>query len=170
MNSHGPLLRRCNARKSPSLVCRSHAHLLIARLNAPHIGLDPDLEEMRHLPGGMVELAVLHPPARTHALHIARRNALHVAHAVTVRQFTGEHVADDFHVTVPVGAKPGARRDAVLVDHPQVAPPHVVRVVVAGEGKTVERLEPAVVRVAAILGTSEGDHANLLNKSERQQA
>jgi hypothetical protein len=44
-----------------------------------------------------------------------------------------------------------ARRHAVFVDHAEVAPAHVRRVVVAGERERVVTLEPAVVRVAAVV-------------------
>jgi hypothetical protein len=48
---------------------------------------------------------------------------LAVAHAVLVRQRAVEHVADDLHVAVAVGAEAGAGGDAVLVDDAQVAQP-----------------------------------------------
>ena len=124
--------------------------MLVARGNAAHIGLNPYLEEMRGGVGRVVELAVLHAAARAHALHVARRNAFDVAHAVFVRQVARHHVADDFHVAVAVRAKAHARRNAVFVDDAQIAPAHVRRVVVAGKRKAVERLEPAVVGVAAL--------------------
>ena len=101
---------------------------------------------------GVVELAVLHASARAHALHIAWRYAFHVAHVVFVCQIARQHIADDFHVAVAVGAKTRAWRDAVLVDHPQVAPAHERRVVIARKGKTVKGFEPAMVGVAPVTG------------------
>jgi len=88
---------------------------------------------MRLLALGMVELAVSHPAASTHALHIAGRDALDIAHAVLVRQIARQHVTDDFHVAVAVGAKTRSRRNAVFVDHPQVAPSHMGRIKVIGK-------------------------------------
>ena len=82
-----------------------------------------------------------------------------VAHAVLVRQRAFEHVADDLHVAVAVGAEAGAGGDAVLVDDAQVAEAHVARVVVVGEREAVVALEPAVVGVAAVGGFAQGDHA-----------
>jgi len=105
--------------------------LLVARWNALHVGFNPNLEKMRGLLWRVVELTVHHAAARTHSLHIAGGNALDVAHAVFVRQLTGEHIADDFHVAVTVRAKTCARRDAVFVDDAQIAPTHVGRVVIA---------------------------------------
>jgi hypothetical protein len=148
----------------PGAACRAsrlrQTLLLVAGLDAGHVRLDPDLQEVRGLVLGVVELAVLHAAARAHALHVAGRNALDVAQRVLVRQFAGQHVADDLHVAVAVRAEAGAGGDAVFVDHAQVAEAHVLRVVVAGEGKAVERLEPAVVGIAAVLGFAQGQHVN----------
>ncbi|MCY1542112.1 hypothetical protein D9M68_778390 [compost metagenome] len=106
---------------------------------------------MRGLVGLVVELAVHHATAGAHALHVARRNGFDVAHAVLVREFAREHVADDLHVPVAVGAEAGAGRHAVFVDHPQVAEAHVGRIVVPREGKAVERAQPAMVGITAFL-------------------
>jgi hypothetical protein len=48
-------------------------------------------------------------------------------------KLTRNHIADDFHVAVAMGAKTGARRNAVFIDDPQVAPAHVRRVVITGK-------------------------------------
>ena len=88
---------------------------------------------MRFLPLGVVELAVLDATTGAHALHIAGGNAFDIADAVLVRQIARHHIADDFHVLVAVGAKAGFGRDAVFVDHAQIAPTHVRGVVVAGK-------------------------------------
>ena len=105
--------------------------MLIARRDAGHIRLNPDLQKVRGLAFGVVELAVLHTGACAHALHVARRNAAGVAHAVFVRQLTAYHVADDFHVAVAVGAKTPASGHAVFIHDAQVAEAHVGCVVVA---------------------------------------
>jgi len=88
---------------------------------------------MRGLLGRMIELAVHHATAGAHALHITRGDAFDVAHAVLVRQFTAQHIADDFHIAVTMGAKPAAGSDAVFVDDAQIAPPHVRRVVITSK-------------------------------------
>src|SRR5205807_5237133 len=74
-----------------------------------------------------------------------------VTHGVLVRELALEDVADDLHVTVAVGAEARARLHAILVDHAQWAVAHVPRVVIAGEGEAVERAQPAVVGVAALV-------------------
>src|SRR5437660_1506296 len=106
----------------------------------------------------MVELAVHDASTSTHSLHIAGWNALHVAHAVLMGEFAREHVADDFHVAVTVLAEAGPRRHAVFVDYPQVAPAHVGRVVIASKRERVVALEPAMIRVAAVLRFAQSEH------------
>jgi len=152
------LLGRSHQRQLASLGRLGHGFLLIAGGNAAHVRFDPDLQEMRLLAFGVVELAVAHAAAGAHALHISGRDALDVAHAVLVGQIAREHVADDLHVTVAVRAKTGTRGDAVFVDHAQVAPTHVLRVKVLGERKAVKALEPAMVGQAPVFGFAEGQH------------
>ena len=108
-----------------------HGLLLIARLNAEHIGLNPYLKEVSGQSLGMIELAVHHTFACAHALHIAWGNALDVAHVVLVGQVARQDITDDFHVLVTMGAKARTGRNAVFVDHAQVAPTHEGRVVIA---------------------------------------
>ena len=81
----------------------------------------------------MVELAVHHTLASAHSLNISWWNAFDVAHAVFVRQIARQHIADDFHVLVAMGAKAGAGCNAVFVDDAQIAPTHESRVVIAGK-------------------------------------
>ena len=68
-----------------------------------------------------------------------------------VRQIARQHIADDFHVLVAMGAKTGTWGDAVFVDHPQIAPTHELRVLIARKRKTVEGLQPTVVGIASVL-------------------
>ena len=107
----------------------------------------------------VVELAVLHATASAHTLHIARGNAFDIAHAVFVRQVASQDVADDFHVAMAMRAEAGARGNAVFIDHAQIAPAHVLRVVVARKRKTVKRLEPAMVGIAAVGGFAYSQHS-----------
>ena len=126
-------VRRRHQPQRAALFRIRESFLLVLRGNAGHVGLNPYLQQMRGLALGVVEFAVLHTAARAHALHIARRNALDVAHAVLVRQLATEYVADDFHVLVAVRAKTLARRNAVFIDDAQVAKAHVRRVKITGE-------------------------------------
>ena len=99
----------------------------------------------------MVELAVAYTRACTHALYVPGRNGFHIAHAVLVGQFAAQHITDDFHVLVTVGAKSGTRGDTVFVDDTQIAPTHVGRVVVTRKRKTVVGLQPTVVCPSPVL-------------------
>ncbi|EFK96889.1 hypothetical protein LDC_1093, partial [sediment metagenome] len=106
--------------------------LLVAWRDASLRRLDPDLQEVRGAVGGMVELAVLHAGAGAHALHVAGADDARVgrtrgaiAHAVLVGERAVEHVADDLHFAVAMGAEAGAGCDAVFVDDAQVAHTHV---------------------------------------------
>ena len=101
--------------------------------------------------GVVVELRVTHTRARAHALHIPGGNAFDIAHVVLVGQIARQHIADDLHVLVAVGAKTSARRDPVFVDHPQITPAHELWVLVARKRKTVKRLQPTVVGVASFV-------------------
>ena len=155
-------VRRGHQAQRAALLRRGKGLLLVAGRDAGHVRLDPDLEEMGRVLRGMVELAVQHAIAGAHALHVAGRNGTAVAHVVLVRQLTRQHVADDLHVAVAVGAEAGAGSDAVFVDDAQIAQAHELRVVVTGKGETVEGLEPAVVGVAAVLRFAKGQHDVLL--------
>ena len=113
---------------------------------------------MRGLARCVVVLAVHHARAGAHALHLSRRDGLLIAHAVLVREPAFEHVADDLHVLVAMGAKARARGDMVFIDHAQVAKAHVARIVIARKREAVVRAQPAVVCMAAFAGFAQGDH------------
>ena len=78
-----------------------------------------------------------------------------------MRELPREHVADDLHVAVAVGAEARARLHAVLVDHAQRAELDVLGIEVIGEREAVLRLEPAVVGVAALVAASDLVHGYL---------
>ena len=69
------------------------------------------------------------PRASGQPLDIARADRRAVAHRILVSQRPVEHVTDDLHVAVTVGAEALSRLHAVLVDDAQRAPSHVPRVV-----------------------------------------
>src|SRR5262245_21539043 len=100
--------------------------LLVARLEAAALGLDPDLEEVDGPVRVGVELAVLDPRARGHALHVARADHRAGAEAVAVGERAVEHDRHDLHVAVAVPAEAGARLHAIFVDHAQRAEAHVL--------------------------------------------
>ena len=153
VDAHGtmcPIGRGHQAQAPLPLLC-GKGFLLIAGRNPVLVGKNPYLQEMRGLALRVVELAVGHTGARTHALHLTRSNGDHVAHAVLVDQGTGQHIADDLHVAVAVPGKACPRGNAVLVDDTQVAKPHVTGIVVTRKREAVVRLEPAMVGIAPVL-------------------
>jgi hypothetical protein len=101
-----------------------------------------------------------HAGARAHALHVPRTDHRTVSHRVLVLQRAVEHVANDLHVAVAVGAEPHPWLHAVLVDHAQAPETHVARVVVVGEREGVEGAKPAVVGEAAFVGLANFDHVS----------
>ncbi len=130
--------------------------LLVAGYQAALCGLDPDLEEMDEVLVGCVELAVAHARARAHALHVAGVDHRPVAHGVLVREAAFEHVADDLHVAMAVGAEALASYcHAVFVDDAKRTEAHVLWVVIVGERKGVERLEPAMVGEASFCAAAD---------------
>src|SRR5690606_15772039 len=122
------------------------------------VGLDPDLQEVQRRVLRGVELAVPDAVAGAHPLQFARAEHAFAAVVVAVRQPAFEHVADDLHVGVAVRRGARARRDAILVDHPQRTPAHPRRVVVVAEGKRVAAVEPAGLDVAAFGGSAQDLH------------
>src|SRR5947208_3175541 len=98
--------------------------LLITGIDTAHVGFDPDLQEMHEVAVGGVVFAVAYARARAHALHVARADHRSGPDRVLVGETTFEHVTDDFHVAVPVGAETLARLHAVFVDDAQRPEPH----------------------------------------------
>lgn len=93
-----------------------------------------------------------HATTGTHALNFARDDRRAMANGILVRQSTLDHVTDDLHVAMAVGAEALAWLHTILVDHAQRAPVHVADIVVIGERKAVPGLQPAVLGVTAFVG------------------
>ena len=138
--------------QAAALVGGVEALFLVAGGNAAHVRLDPDLQEMGLGLAGMVELGVADAAAGAHALHIARPDHAAIADAVLVAQFAFQHIGDDFHVAVAMGAKAAAGRDTVFIDHAQRAEAHMLRIVVVGERKAVPGIQPSMVGMTALIG------------------
>ena len=104
-----------------------------------------------------------HAAAGAHALHVSRPDRGAGADGVLVRELAFEHVADDLHVAMPVGAEALARRDAIFVEHAQRPE---LDVVCSSKYSANEKLwydfEPAMVGVAAILAASGDFHGTRL--------
>src|ERR1700674_482055 len=102
--------------------------------------------------------------ARAHALHVARLDDRSIAHAILVRKRPLQHITDNFHVLVTVRAEALPWLNAILVEHPQTSEVHVFGVEIAGEGKGMEAVQPAVVSVATLIGSTNIQHAVRLSK------
>lgn len=87
--------------------------------------------------------------SRTRELHISTLEVLQVPERVFVLERASHDVGPDEELGVRVGTEAGAGGDAVFVDDAQGAEGFVLRMVVGGEGESVECVEPAVVGVAA---------------------
>lgn len=98
--------------------------------------------------------------ARTgrHALHIARANDAGVTHGVLMFERAGKKVGNNFHIAMRVHAEAFPRRDAILVDDAERAKMRVRGIVIIREGKSVIRIEPAVIEMAALVRWTFGEH------------
>ena len=119
------------------------------RRQAPLVRPRPDLQEMRLLVLIAVVLAVPDARARARELHLAALEVLDVAETVLVLERPGDDVRPDEEFSVGVRAEACGGRDAVLVDNAEGPEGCVALVVVRGEGKGMEGIEPVVVGVAA---------------------
>ena len=120
------------------------------------VRVNPDLQEMQRLIRGGIELAVSDTLAGAHQLDLAGLELAAVAHAVLVGESSFEDIAEDLHVAMGMGPKAVPGIDAIVVDHPERTEPRVRGVVVIGKGKGVMRFKPAMIGIAALVGSSEG--------------
>jgi len=95
---------------------------------------------------------------RGHALHHAGFDMPDIPLTVGMLHPAREHVGQDLHVPMSMFREPGAGRDPILVDDPQAAESHMLRVIVMGEAERVGGLQPSVVGHAAFLSLSNRDH------------
>src|SRR3546814_711999 len=132
--------------------------LLVAGCNPGVLGKNPDLQEMGHAVAVVVELRMGDAAPGAHALNLTRNDHGAIAHGILVGERALNDIADDFHVAMAMGAETLARLHAILVDHSQRPPMHVLGVVVVGEREAVPGVEPAVIGVATFMCGTQGDH------------
>src|SRR5229473_3044618 len=108
----------------------------------------------------VVELAVGDARPSGDALNIARFHHRRVPHAVLMFERATNDVTYDLKIAVRVGAETLAALHAILVDHAQTAVTHVLRVVIIRKGKGVVAVQPAVIGVAAFVGSSNLNHGS----------
>ena len=121
----------------------------VARCHVPFAREHPDLQQPQFLIGCRVDLAVRDTRAGAHHLHFARADGPAVAHAVLVGHRTGQRYGHDLHVLMRVRTESSAGGDGIVVQHPEHAEVHALRIVVVGETEGVEGLQPTVVGVSA---------------------
>jgi hypothetical protein len=80
---------------------------------------------------------------------------------IAVFELALQDVTEDLHIAVRVSTKARPRGDAVLVDDPQGTEPHVPGIVIAGEGKGVAGVKPAMIG-----GTTMGSETNLSHERD----
>jgi hypothetical protein len=98
-----------------------------------------------------IGFAVTDAGARGHELHVSVANDAAGSERVFMAQLPVQHVGEDFHVLVRMGAEAHARRDEIFIDHAQSAEAHVLRIIVIRKGKRKVGVQPAVIGVTAIL-------------------
>lgn len=125
--------------------------------------LQPDLEEVCGVFWGRIELAVSHAGARAHDLDLSGTKLPLVAHAILVRQRSGDYVAENFHVSVRVRREAATRCNMVFVDDTQRSKPHGFGIVIISEREGMSGVEPTEVRVASAGGFVERKHSASLD-------
>ncbi len=135
MDEQGPVraIRRNDEPQASTLLHRCKTLLLVARFDIALGRLDPYLQKVYGLARAWIEFAMPHAGTGAHSLHIAGFDGRSVAHRILVRQFTVQHIADDFHVAMTVRAEARSGLHAVLVDHPQGTEFHVFWIEVIGK-------------------------------------
>src|SRR5205823_2643845 len=98
------------------------------------------------------------PGSGADALHVAGPHRCFGAEAVFMLQRPGNHVRNDLHIPVGMGSETLPAHHAVLIENSQGMELRMFRIEIIGEGKCVVRIEPAVVRVAAIFRPANRNH------------
>ena len=102
-----------------------------------------------------------HPGAGAHPLQVAGPDHSAAAGRVLVLERAGEHAGEDLHVAVRVRAESLGGLDGIVVDHPQRAEAHLIRVVMLPERKGVSGIEPSGAGVKSFAGLAQRDHRML---------
>src|SRR4051794_21514945 len=122
---------------------------------------------MHRFAGRVIELTMLHAPARGHMLHIAGPHHRAVAETILMLQRSRQDVGDDFHVPVRMLAEAVAAVHPVVVDHPETPESHVLGIIIIRKRERVISVEPAMVGVTAVFGFSDVDHSLSLSRGGR---
>lgn len=164
MDGHGTVTAVARSRQ-PEFVCLARVRkflLFIAGINPFALRAYPDLEQVSRSVRGMIEFAVRDSAAGAHTLDFTGHNHGAVSHAVLMRQRALQDVGDDFHVLMVMGRESLPGRYPVFIDNAKSPETHMRGVPVFGKGKSVVSLKPAVVKMAAVLGFPDLNHALIL--------
>src|SRR5690242_19767442 len=101
---------------------------------------------------GSIEFTMLYLRAGTHALHTARADDRTGTHAILVRERSFQHITDDLHITVAMGAKTAAGLDGIIIDDAQCSELDVFGIMIIRERKTVAGIQSAVIGMAPLPG------------------
>src|ERR1700691_4539629 len=113
---------------------------------------------MSRILGGWIEFAVQDARTRRHVLQLTWTDHRACTHVVAVFQRSVQNPRQDFHVAMRMHAKPLSGRDDILMQHPQGAELHVLRVVILIERKCESGIQPRQLVVAALVTRSDLNH------------
>src|SRR5436190_21684829 len=105
-----------------------------------------------------IEFAMRHACTCTHPLHFTRPDDGAGSHTVFVLERAFENVSNDLHISMRMGSKALCRSNGVFINDAQCAKTHVRWVVIPIERKRVIGIEPAMVKMAAVISLTHFDH------------
>ena len=156
----------CNRSESPTRLCGSESSLLVTWLQFFAVRKNPDLQKVHRVRLRMIEFTVTDSRASCHALNVAGANHGPRAKAVFVFERAVKDDGDDLHVAMRMHAETAPGRDDIIVEHPQRAEPHVLRVIVFAKRKCMVAVEPVDFGAASFFGFADGDRENLPVRDE----
>src|ERR1700677_1001407 len=113
---------------------------------------------MGRILGRWIKFAVQDARTRRHVLQLAWTDHRTSPHVVAVFQRSVQNPRQDFHVAMRMHPEPLSRRDDILIQHPQGAELHVLRVVILIERKCESGIQPRQLVVAALVTRSDLNH------------
>src|SRR6266550_5522808 len=121
----------------------------ITRLAATHSWCKPDLEKVDWRVWRRIKFAVPDTTPGAHVLQIACLDDAPITHRVLVFQFTLDHVAENFGVSMGVLAESPARLDHIIINDAQGSKAHVIGIKVISKGKGVPAMQPSKLSLTA---------------------
>src|SRR6516164_6840866 len=109
-----------------------------------------------------VELTVPYAGSSAHSLNVAWFDDRPIAEAVPVLKGAFQHISNYLHVAVAVCGEARSGPDPILVDHAQLAKPHLGGLVVIAEGERVSTIQPVDQGSTARGSFSYFDHPEFL--------